>query len=130
MGTNYYVRPKSAPCPTCGHDDEVEEIHIGKSSIGWVFSLHVTDDLPDIGSWLEFLTQHPNNIFDEYDENISLARMISNIVNRYCPRREVTDRMLAENQAVLGPNGLLRSKESDHVTHGKGTWDYHKGDFS
>lgn len=34
MGTNYYT-PREK-CPTCGH--KPEDIHLGKSSMGWQFS--------------------------------------------------------------------------------------------
>lgn len=37
MGTNYYLEPVPAVCPTCGHD-ATRYVHIGKSSFGWVFT--------------------------------------------------------------------------------------------
>jgi len=40
MGTNYYLQKKSGTCQTCGHCSE-DPKHIGKSSGGWCFSLHV-----------------------------------------------------------------------------------------
>ena len=39
MGTNYYLYEGSEACPTCKRP--FEPLHIGKSSAGWCFSLHV-----------------------------------------------------------------------------------------
>lgn len=45
MGTNYYLRkPLQNLCECCGRHDPVEEVHLGKSSGGWYFSLHVYPD--------------------------------------------------------------------------------------
>ena len=42
MGTNYYLhRPRTNECEHCGRADEAPPLHIGKSSSGWCFSLHV-----------------------------------------------------------------------------------------
>lgn len=40
MGTNYYLHSQD-PCEHCGRS--YPELHIGKSSAGWVFALHVGD---------------------------------------------------------------------------------------
>ena len=42
MGTNYYLH-KKPPCEACGH--EPAPLHIGKSSGGWCFSLHVIPEI-------------------------------------------------------------------------------------
>ena len=39
MGTNYYFEDSSEVCECCGRG--AESLHIGKSSGGWCFSLHV-----------------------------------------------------------------------------------------
>lgn len=54
MGTNYYAEYQP-PCPTCGRQDP--PLHIGKSSAGWCFSLHVIPELglndwPEWEAWL------------------------------------------------------------------------------
>ena len=64
MGTNYYWYPKSNPCPTCGHDP-IEPIHIGKSSAGWRFMFHGTDEIRSWEQWQAIL-QGKGNIVDEY----------------------------------------------------------------
>ncbi len=69
MGTNYYLKT-AAPCPTCGH--EQEPLHIGKSSGGWVFSLHVDPDagLCDLPDWESRWAKPGATITDEYGETI------------------------------------------------------------
>lgn len=75
MGTNYFVRPPQCE-QACKHCGQAQEIHLGKSSGGWVF-LHRgyrNDwDLPsdvdwkveDRASWLKLLDLGP--IYDEYE---------------------------------------------------------------
>jgi len=70
MGTNYYVRLKPA-CPTCKRP--FEEIHLGKSSGGWKFSLQLNGkrfwhDKTAMKKWTK-----RKAIFDEYGERISWA---------------------------------------------------------
>ncbi len=68
MGTNFYVRIN--PCKTCGESKEV--IHIGKSSMGWTFTFHATDEITSYKQWLEVLSNKDVKIFDEYDREVSL----------------------------------------------------------
>ena len=44
MGTNYYWQ-ESEPCAACGRG--YEQVHVGKSSAGWCFSLHVSNHCVD-----------------------------------------------------------------------------------
>lgn len=96
MGTNYYTYEKH--CPHCGGGGE--EIHIGKSSCGWVFHLHgyhpppegpswvPAGGLNDWDSWAAFLVGRA--IRDEYGDEVSLEDF----------RQEVTERE--------HPNGLQK----------------------
>ena len=52
MGTNYYTKT-----------DEGEELHIGKSSFGWTFSFHATDEIRSYEHWLKYLKDR--KIYDE-----------------------------------------------------------------
>lgn len=74
MGTNYYMRKNI--CPNCGRYDE---LHIGKSSIGWQFTFqgYERDELKEIGidipiksfaDWRKILKKE--KIFDEYGREI------------------------------------------------------------
>jgi hypothetical protein len=135
MGTNYYQRERP-PCPTCGSKGEVR--HIGKSSGGWCFTLHVypEDGINDLDDWLKLLVA--GNIYDEYEEELTFREMVKIITDRSWARKttpygypswEAFDR---ENGAVAGPNGLHRHQIDGCrcIGHGSGTWDICVGDFS
>lgn len=140
MGTNYYLHTNVCEC--CGRGDETR--HIGKSSGGWCFSLHVDLEYgpKDLNEWRALLSDPGAIIRDEYEQNISLDEMLSTITERsrgdngrfekspigYGSWREFH----RKNHSEFGPNGLLRHAISvGHcVGHGEGTWDYIQGDFS
>ena len=63
MGTNDYVHEK-----LCKHCDRYEEIHLGKSSSGWVFSFQYnggeySKNVKEMKKWLK-----GKRIVDEYGE--------------------------------------------------------------
>mgnify|MGYP000184887987 CR=1 FL=1 len=134
MGTNYYVYIDTG---LTGPDDcEVEELHIGKSSSGWVFSLRVYEDhnILSLYDWMPLLLTHMNVIRDEYGRNITAQEMLRNITVR--ERSEPvnwSEGDWALNHAEPGPNNLVRHRQmSDYgrtVTHGEGTWDYMDYEF-
>lgn len=137
MGTNYYLRKNA--CPHCGRSDD--EYHIGKSGVGWHFSLHV--DASENVTNLEELKAKlkTGRIFDEYGEEIAETEMISVITER-CGDCEHFDKkphgyeswpvFHDMNGSEQGMNGLLRHKvDGRHcVGNGEGTWDYITGYFS
>lgn len=65
MGTNYYLQEKP-PCDKCGR--EFERLHIGQSSAGWCFALHVIPELGinNLADWKKRWEEHPSVIRDEY----------------------------------------------------------------
>ena len=128
MGTNYYWIPDR--CPTCKRGDQ---IHIGKSSAGWVFSLHVypKDDLHSLEDWIN--VWRIGTIVDEYDETISADEMLRTITERARPGGpDQPPEWYAQNSAEPGPNRLARHKiDGRHcIGHGAGTWDLMIGEFS
>jgi hypothetical protein len=142
MGTNYYLYEKqNEPCPTCGHCDEAEPLHIGKSSAGWCFSLHVIPErgINDLEDW-EALWSRPGCVIkNEYGETLTPDEMKLCITERgriglassvpygYRSWHE----FYTSNQAKLGPNGLVRHVVGRHcLKHGEGTWDCITGEFS
>lgn len=90
-------------------------LHIGKSSAGWAFSLHV---IPSLGltsweAWLDHLSKPDVLIENEYGEVLTLEEFRSRVENR------------------SHPNGLLRHNLDRHcIAHGEGSWDLIQGEFS
>ena len=126
MGTNYYLHPRP--------DGPFEPLHIGKSSAGWCFSLHVMpeESIHDLDDW-RILWESPGAcIKDEYGRTVSIADMEEIITKRSwakLPRDgEAWYRM---NHAEPGPNNLARHviNSSHCVKHGAGTWDCIIGEF-
>ena len=133
MGTNYYAETEP-PCKCCG--SEYEKLHIGKSSVGWCFSL-ATHDEPEIRSmddWRAYLSG--KRIVDEYGDYLTLGELLVRIVGRGCDRPLTDDDIAAMSgpwcKAERGPNNLLRhSLDSRCIAHGDGTWDvFAPGEFS
>jgi hypothetical protein len=141
MGTNYYWT--NTPCVTCGH--VTERLHIGKSSGGWCFGLHIYPERENGPmTWTDWLEQfNTGAIIDEYDRPVSVERMVEVVEVRewkigFSDRgwaqwgyRDEAD-FHAKNQSERGPNGLLRHRiDRIHcVGHGEGTFDYLIGYFS
>ena len=135
MGTNYYLEKNK-----CGHCDRSEKIHIGKSSVGWCFSLHVIPEnqITNLDDWIALFDKHP--IADEYKSQISKDEMLEII-----KRRETLDRWdfpppyggswksyHKTNHSCHGPFGLFRHQiDGQHcIGHGEGTWDLIRSKFS
>lgn len=137
MGTNYYFHRNV--CPHCKRSDE--HLHIGKSSAGWCFSLHIypEDGIRDLDDWLVLFDTPNSEIRDEYGQSITARDMIAQITerkhlhdaNRVPLGYASWQQFYKSNYAEPGPNGLTR-----HVIgffcagHGKGTWDLIARDFS
>ena len=92
MSTNFYLKRRvfnTDPCPHCerpGPYVTEERLHIGKSSFGWAFSLHVFSD-PQRGptnleQWLYEFVQIGNVIVDEYNRTVSADEMREIITER------------------------------------------------
>lgn len=137
MGTNYYLSPQP-PCPHCGR--EYEQLHIGKSSGGWCFSLHVDPDkgIKDLADWGQLWLKPGAVITDEYGETVPPNEMLSIITERKRDIQEETPygyRSWADfhnrNGSEPGPKGLLRHRIGHScIGHGAGTWDLIVGEFS
>jgi hypothetical protein len=135
MGMNYYWHEKS-PCPTCGH--LVDGKHVGKSSAGWVFALHVypEDEINDLEDW-ERLWSQGGLILDECGDEVSTDEMRQVITRRSWTKKdkplmyESWDQFHRDNGSEEGPNGLARALPSSRMLkHGAGTWSCFIGEFS
>ena len=83
MGTNYYVKTGNKLNVTCnyGFDHEMEEeLHIGKNSYGWLFSLHIIPEkgINELKDWIPILWR--GKIKNEYGEEIKISDMIKIIL--------------------------------------------------
>lgn len=136
MGTNYYHVERD-PCSCCGRP--FESRHIGKSSAGWCFSLHVhpDDGIRTLDDWRARLAT--GKIRDEYGRELTVEDVIKVITDRACKTRDVTGSGYAsladfhsQNNSVDGPNNLMRHRvDVRHcIGHGEGTYDYIIGEFS
>lgn len=130
MGTNYYL--SKALCLHCGRGDK--PLHIGKSSAGWCFSLHVDSDegITSLADWQALWGNPHNLIHDEYGDRVTPAEMLAVITERGRRAQANEDtKFYADNDAEPGPNGLLRHRLGPYcVGHGDGTYDLIPGEFS
>ncbi len=130
MGTNYYAHFNTCTC--CARHDEV---HIGKSSAGWVFSLHGVrkedredcehrsgtlfealescglTELTSLEHWKTFLGQPDVTIFDEYGDAVTLERLL----------QRVTERTFDGSADNLHRHSEVHGNLGDY--NGDGTWD-------
>lgn len=110
MGTNYYWYEEKKACECCGRP--FEPLHIGKSSAGWTFSLHVLPEqgIVDLESWVQ-KWRSGGIIEDEYGRQRTVEDMLDIITKRSHPR------------------GLSRHI-GRRARYGGPTWDLIEGDFS
>lgn len=129
MGTNYYI--SAEPCKHCGRGPD--RLHIGKSSAGWCFSLHVIPELEinNLDDWRKRWSEPGAKITNEYGDDISIEDMERTILNRSWKGNELGTDWYKSNSAEHGPNGLARHQlDSRCIGHGDGTYDLIKGEFS
>lgn len=133
MGTNYYHVVRGKP-----------DRHIGKSSGGWCFALHVypEEGINTLEDWTKRLVKS-GKIRDENGTSVALDFMMERIEDRKWPIPMTEEQAVRvrynslahfheTNHSEPGPNNLLRHKvDGVHcIGQGLGTWDYIIGDFS
>lgn len=123
MGTNYYA-----------YVDGVRAWHVGKSSAGWTFQLHVDpdaglNDLPDIVK--KYFDDPTYYIEDEYGDTVSRELVYAIITERSFPHQITEEALRGQGMfAMRGPNNLLRATLGHGcIKHGSGTWDCIVGEF-
>ena len=135
MGTNYFLH--SQKCPHCGIEQK-DKMHLGKSSAGWCFSLHVYPEL-DLNDWFDmweyisFCTEEEGyEIQDEYGDTIDSALFFTIVWDRHCKVPLSLD-WLNKNHALPGPFGLARHPiDGEHCIGNAGPnapIDYFVGEF-
>ncbi len=136
MGTNYYWVT----------NDGAEPLHIGKSSYGWCFGVHLIPELGilNLADWQHrYYQQEKGFIRDEEGDRIAPETM-----DRIITARESSHVSLygwkamgyhdeadfhRKNHSSRDPSGLLRHTirhETFCIGHGSGSWDYMVGEFS
>jgi len=114
-----------------------EGIHIGKSSGGWCFALHVYPGelvggwkIHTLSDWLLAIQRdNTREVVNEYGAVIDYEALGDIILNRSWERPN-PDFDSERNHAVPGPNGLVRHRlDGFCISHGDGTYDLMVGDF-
>ena len=141
MGTNFYLHSK-LDCECCGRP--FEPLHIGKSSSGWCFALHVIphEGINSLDDWRALWIAPGAYVRNEYGERVPLEDMEKIITQRsrdkdwrdprwwqgfYASEQDFHDKNCSER----GPNGLLCHRIGRYcIAHGDGTWDCMVGEFS
>ena len=151
MGTNYYSVSREIDLEKVGAEgglgtfSEVRRanpdgvLHVGKSSLGWCFSLHVIPErgINTLTDWVEIFIDPERVLVDEYLDEVGLVEMMRIITARSKAEPVMWDAdTMARNHAEPGPNNLVRhrldleERGQGCVRHGEGTWDYITGEFS
>ena len=140
MVTNYYLYQK-ADSECCGRS--YDPLHIGKSSGGWCFAMHVMpeDNINTLDDWRNLWATPGAYIRNEYRELVSIANMELTIAERsrekdwdspkwWQDHYRSEEDFHAKNHSERGPSGLLRHAIGAYCKgHGDGTWDYMVGEF-
>lgn len=145
MGTNFYLHPLVNVCEHCERGDQSEPLHVGKSSAGWCFALRVHPDngINSLDDWRMRWAGDSVVIRDEYGTDVSPVDMERTITQRRFFRdgeswddknwmgyADEAD-FHRKNESERGPHGLLRHRIGRHcISHGDGTWDIMRGEFS
>lgn len=131
MDTNYYLR--NNPCFLGEVVNSESIIHIGKSSGGWCFGLHVIPEcgICSLDDWKLLFQEPSREIVDECGQSISVDKMLSIITERSWPRSPDFE-WNCDAYSKPGPNGLYRHTIILDwcIGYGEGTWDYIVGEFS
>lgn len=103
MGTNFYT-----------YKNGKRDKHIGKSSGGWCFSLHVYEDIKDLADWEAYFDREDISIRDEYEKPLTKQEFLEGYVT--CDR-------------TYYGNPPRRHRSEFCVGWGEGHWDYIYNDF-
>lgn len=125
MGTNYFA--------IVNLGGPRVKLHIGKSSVGWCFALHVTDGIASLADWRRVFAQAFVRIVDEYGVVYGADEMLGLIEGRgFLWGHQRDEAWYADNHATRGPNGLAR--QTYHATMppdpANDTYTLISGDFS
>lgn len=138
MGTNFYLHKNV--CSHCERSDPPK--HIGKSSGGWTFALHVypEEGIRDLSDWIPLFEDVKVNVIkNEYGQKLTADEMRVTIIERSWKSPDGVpigydswESFYDSNHSEPGPSGLMRAKIDKRrvIGHGDGTWDLIVGEFS
>ena len=138
MGTNYYLKTKEILNDRFArvlniNRPVIDESHIGKSSCGWCFAVHVIPNskFNTWNNWKKYIRKNKKLvIYDEYNRILTFKELINIVENRHSNTTR-PDAFLHFNHATIGPNNMLRHELGlNCISHGSGTWDHLVGEFS
>jgi hypothetical protein len=114
MSCNYYARIKH--CPFCGRNDQ---IHLGKSSIGWTFLLQA-NNFEYYHSWQEMKEWLRDTVIEnEYEERVEIENFIKLVEYKY-----------KEDGALNHQRNDKYNIPEKFVTTDPEGYEFHNGDFS
>lgn len=114
MGTNYYhetqdrVAYAGLRCDKCGAvlpvGSDHRGAHIGKSSAGWTFLFHATDEVRSYAEWLAVL-ERGGHIVDEYDCEIDLPTFRAMVAAKASAPHNHAKEYAGAHDTFLDPEG-------------------------
>ena len=119
MGTNFYwIKEEKPACECCKRPYEEKNIHIGKSSAGWCFSLHVdpSEGINSLADWQKKWLDPESRIENEYGDVIAGHDMLGWVTERGWPNAKDLQRHTIDGRHC--------------IAHGDGTYDLIAGEFS
>ena len=114
MGCNYYVElRKRKTCTSCGHTDEADLFHIGKSSYGWAFSINVQGQIENWEDMKDFIKDY--QIVDEYDRKIGYMEFLHIVENRRREKPKGWDELKNSSTMFMDENFYLMRHSMDGI---------------
>lgn len=101
-------------------------IHIGKSSCGWKFCLHIypNHNINSFKDWYDILQNDEYIITDEYNEVISINKMINIITKKPRVYKKEDTGKIIDNQYIVSEVGLLQHSYQGFIVVKNETYDY------
>ncbi len=123
MGTNYYTVMNK--CEHCGWQDTV---HIGKSSAGWQFSFHGTDQIRSWKDWQRVLEGTPGPaIVNEYGGPISIPQLKAIVEGSKGKKDHIQELRDSSDTSCTAIEDAIDAGTDWHDPEG---WSFSAGEFS
>jgi hypothetical protein len=123
MGMNYYFV------------EGEKRLHIGKSSSGWYFLMHIYPHIPNWDAWQNYIIQHrKGRIVCESGNECSLDQLTEQVEERKGDDADILtltlmDQMEKEQIEMDPQTHLFRTHSNIYTQKREGTWEYVNYDF-